>query len=129
MKPLKVKHPKVKSPKRIDLDLLQANALRQRVATRSLEEADYLIIEGMIETVIFLSQALEEKDVSIKRLMQMVFGVSTESAKNVLGKATQDQEDAQGGRRDNLQETPDMLPPIKNGPVHRRKLDPPDRNF
>jgi transposase len=94
----KAKHPKMKSPKRIDLDLLQADALRQRVATRSLKEADYLIIEGMIETVIFLSQALEEKDVSIKRLMQMVFGISTESSKNVLGKTHQDaQEGVQGG--------------------------------
>jgi transposase len=97
-----MKHPKLKPPKRIDLDLLQANALRQRVVTRSLEEADYLIIEGMIETVIFLSQALEEKDTSIKRLRQMVFGASTESAKNVLGNATQD---AQGGGESNLQET------------------------
>ncbi|MEW5803352.1 MAG: hypothetical protein AB1847_14760 [bacterium] len=34
----------------------------------------------------------------------MVFGASTESAKNVLGKATQD---AQGGRGCNLQETSD----------------------
>lgn len=103
---------KMKPPKRIDLDLLQANALRQRVATRSLEESDYLIIEGMIETVIFLSQALEEKDVSIKRLMQMAFGAGTESAKNVLGKASQDthqdtQKDAQGGSVCNLQETSD----------------------
>lgn len=99
MKPLKMK-----PPKRIDLDLLQTNALRQRVATRSLEESDYLIIEGMIETVIFLSQALEEKDISIKRLMQMIFGASTESARNVLGKATQD---VPGGRESNLQETSD----------------------
>ena len=99
MKPLKIK-----PPKRIDLDHLQADALRQRVATRSLEESDYLIIEGMIETVIFLSQALEEKDVSIKRLMQIVFGASTESAKNVLGKSTQD---AQSGTGCKSQETPD----------------------
>jgi transposase len=94
----KAKHPKIKSPKRVDLDLLQVNALRGRVATRSLNEADYLIIEGMIETVIFLSRALEEKDVSIKRLMQMVFGISTESSKNVLGESRQDdQEDIQVG--------------------------------
>ena len=96
-----MKSPKMKPPKRIDLDPLQVAGLRQRVATRSLEESDYLIIEGMIETVIFLSQALEEKDLSIKRLLQMVFGISTESSKNVLGKTTQDaqgaQEDAQGG--------------------------------
>jgi transposase len=103
MKPLKMK-----SPKRIDIDHLQANALRQRVATRSLEESDYLIIEGMIETVIFLSQVLEEKNVSIKRLRQLVFGAGTESAKNVLGKTTQDtQKDAQGGTEGKSQETPD----------------------
>jgi len=116
MKHPSMKHPKIKSPKRIDLNSLQVDALRQRVATRSLDESDYLIIEGMIETVIFLSQALAEKDVSIKRLMQMVFGASTESAKNVLGKTTQDahqdthqdeQEDAQGGTGCKSQETSD----------------------
>ena len=95
----KMKSPKMKSPKRIDLNPLEADALRRRVATRSLNEADYLIIEGMIETVIFLSRALEEKDVSIKRLMRMVFGVSTESSKNVLGGSRKDgMEDVQDGQ-------------------------------
>jgi transposase len=99
---------KIKPPKRLDIDHLQVAGLRQRVATRSLEESDYLIIEGMIETVIFLSQLLEEKDVSLKRPMQMVFGVRTESTKNVLGKSRPGTpEDAQDSTEHKSQEASD----------------------
>jgi transposase len=115
MKRPKMKYPKIKKikpPKRMDVTPVQVDGLRQRVATRSLEESDYLIIEGMIETVIFLSQALEEKDVSIKRLMQMVFGVKTESAKNVLGRAAQDtQKDTQDDTGCKSQETSETTAP------------------
>jgi transposase len=84
----------MKTPKRIELSAQQADALRRRVAERSLEEADYLIIDGMIETIIFLSRVIEEKKVSIKRLLQRIFGIKTESSKNVLGKAKADKEDS-----------------------------------
>jgi hypothetical protein len=84
----------MKAPKRIELSAQQADALRKRVANRSLEEDDYLIIEGMIETIVFLSRVIEEKKVSIKRLLQRIFGIKTESSKNVLGKAKADKEDS-----------------------------------
>jgi transposase len=60
--------------------------LLERIEAQSLEEADWEIIKGMAETITLLSQALEEKGISIKRLLRMIFGTGTESKKNVLGK-------------------------------------------
>jgi transposase len=86
---------KMKPPHRIELQPHQVDALRQRLAARALEEADYLLIEGMIETIVFLSQALEEKDISIKKLLGMIFGLKTEKAKNVLGKSPEEDKTSQ----------------------------------
>lgn len=100
----------MKPPKRIELSPDQIKTLLERVSTRSLEDADYAIIEGMIETIIFLSQLLEEKNVSIKRLLKMVFGISTESSKNVLGKNKVPNKDNKGTD----DHSPESSPPPDN---------------
>src|SRR5512147_2325711 len=71
-------------PKRIDLNPSQMQDFLKRVKDRALAEADYEIIEAMTETIQALSQALEEKTTSIKRLLGYLFGAPTETAKNVL---------------------------------------------
>lgn len=76
-KPLKV-------PKSIELTPQQIEALLERIAERKLEEGDWAIIGAMAETIVFLEQAMENKSASIGRLLQMIFGVKTESKKNVL---------------------------------------------
>jgi transposase len=84
---------KIKTPKRVDLTPKQMEDLCQRLEDRRLEEADWEIIKGMAQTISFLSQAVEEKGVSIKRLLGLVFGHSTESSKNVLKKVKDDKND------------------------------------
>jgi len=74
----------MKAPKRIDLNLQEVDALLERVAAGSLKEGDYEIIKAMAETIRVLSQAVDEKASSIRRLLRMLFGASTEKAKNVL---------------------------------------------
>jgi len=71
------------APKRIDLNLEEVNALLDRVAG-SLKEGDYEIIKAMVETIRVLSQSVNDKAASIKRLLRMLFGATTEKAKNVL---------------------------------------------
>ena len=82
----------MKAPKRIDLNLQELDALLERVAAGSLKEGDYEIIKAMGETIRVLSQAVDEKASSIRRLLRMLFGASTEKSKNVLKETDKDNE-------------------------------------
>ena len=74
----------MKSPERIDLDLEQVDALLKRVESGSLQPGDYEIIKAMVETIHLLSQAVDEKAASIRRLLRMLFGDRTEKLQKVL---------------------------------------------
>ena len=76
----------MKSPKRIDLDLEQVDALLKRVETGTLQPEDYQTIKAMVETIHLLSQAVDEKAASIRRLLRMLFGDRTEKLEKVLNK-------------------------------------------
>jgi hypothetical protein len=78
------------TPKRIDLNPEQIEALLERVKSGSLQEGDYEIIKAMSETIAFLSQLSEEKAASIKRLLKMMFGASTEKTDTVTKKPKPD---------------------------------------
>ena len=71
-------------PKRIDLTPKQLDALLKRVEAGNLHDGDYEIIKGMAETLSILSQALDNKNTSIKRLLKLIFGDSTEKTAKVL---------------------------------------------
>jgi hypothetical protein len=72
------------APKRIDLTPEQLDALLKRVEAGTLQDGDYEIIKGMAETLRFLSQTLDHKNISIKRLLKLIFGESTEKTAKVL---------------------------------------------
>lgn len=72
------------SPEYIDLSPEEASSLIERVKSRTLDEKDYEVVVSLIQTVLFLYQALSEKSHSIQRLLRRIFGVKTESTKNVL---------------------------------------------
>jgi transposase len=74
----------MKKPKRIDLNLDQVDALLKRVETGSVQEGDYEIIKAMVETIHLLSQSVDQKATSIRRLLQMLFGDRTEKLKDVI---------------------------------------------
>jgi transposase len=74
----------MKAHKRIDLNLDQVDALLKRVESGSLKDSDYEIIKAMAETIHLLSQAVDEKATSIRRLLRMLFGASTEKLENVI---------------------------------------------
>jgi len=74
----------MKPPERIDLDLDQADALLKRVETGCLQEGDYQLIKAMVETIHLLSQSVDQKAASIRRLLRMLFGDRTEKIEKVL---------------------------------------------
>jgi transposase len=76
------------APKRIDLTPEQLDALLKRVEAGTLQDGDYEIIKGMAETLSLLSQALDNKNTSIKRLLKLIFGDSTEKTAQVLKRNT-----------------------------------------
>ena len=78
--------------KQINLTPEKTEEFLQRVKERTLSEEDYGLIEAMTETLQCLSQALEEKNSSIKKLLRYLFGASTETAENVLHKEAPKQE-------------------------------------
>jgi len=74
----------MKAPKQIDLDLEQVDALLKRAQAGSLQDGDYEIIKAMVETIQLLSQCVDEKAASIRRLLRMLFGDRTEKRENLI---------------------------------------------
>ena len=73
----------MKEPQRIELSQEERESLLQRLENRELQDSDYQLIAAMVETIDFLSRALEQKNISIKRLRRMIFGAKTEKTKNI----------------------------------------------
>jgi len=62
----------------------QANSLIERIKNRTLDEKDYETLVSIVNTILYLYKAVAEKHHSILRLVRMIFGAKTESARNVL---------------------------------------------
>ena len=84
----------MKAPERIDLDLEQVDDLLKRVETGCLQAGDYQLIKAMVETIELLSQCVDEKATSIRRLLRMLFGPRTEKLKNVIKDKHKENSDA-----------------------------------
>ncbi|MFN2355927.1 MAG: transposase, partial [Desulfopila sp.] len=65
---------------RIEINGEEAEKLLDRVKS-SVSDEDYRIIKGLIDTHLLLNQAVNEKSISIKRLLQMIFGIKTEKSR------------------------------------------------
>jgi len=80
----------MRMPDRIELTTEELDALLKRVKAGCLEDRDYEIIKAMAETVSYLSRLSDEKAVTIKRLLKMLFGDQSEKAEKVLNKPGRD---------------------------------------
>ena len=99
--------------KRIDLTPEELKTLLKRVETVVSKE-DYEKIKAMAETIEALSNLAGEKASTIKRLLKMLFGQTSEKKKNVLGGSDDDRNDED--------DTPDeSKPQDPEGPKKKRK--------
>jgi transposase len=73
----------MKEPLPVELTTEEMDALLERLSG-ILAAGDYEIIAGMVATLKTLKQAVDEKGLSIRRLLRMIFGDKTETAKNIL---------------------------------------------
>jgi transposase len=73
--------------KRMEITAEEALALLDRVKN-SLNETDYQIIKGLVDTHLLLEQIVGEKKSSINRLLKMIFGEKTEKTRNINNGST-----------------------------------------
>ncbi|MBT8331797.1 MAG: transposase, partial [Deltaproteobacteria bacterium] len=92
----------MKTPQRIDLNLEQVDALLKRVQSGCLQDGDYEIIKAMVETIELLSQCVDEKATSIRRLLRMLFGPRTEKLKNVIKDEQKEKSDSSKSKQQHL---------------------------
>jgi len=69
----------------------EIDALLERVESGNLQSQDAAIIRSMANAIVVLSQAVNDKATSIKRLLAMVFGSKTEKKQTVLKQTPQDE--------------------------------------
>ena len=70
-------------PERIELEISELEAILERVRS-SLSLDEYGKLQGALETLLFLTQELEKKRVSVQRLKQLLFGATTETTRKVM---------------------------------------------
>jgi len=82
----------MKKFEQIELDLKDVDALLERTKA-VLPPEDYEIIKAMAETIYLLSQSVDKKAASIRRLLRMLFGAATEK----LEKAEEEKKSGSSG--------------------------------
>jgi len=89
----------MKRPKPLEVTREDIQALRDRAkrGELSVSAKDAELIESLAETVVVLSEAVEKKGTSIRRLLRLLFGSKTESRNRLFGKKKNDDEDPPGG--------------------------------
>jgi transposase len=73
-------------PERIEVSVEEISAIVERTQTGALSAAEHAKLKAAIDTFARITAQLQSKDASIERLRHMIFGATTESTRNVLGK-------------------------------------------
>ena len=68
----------------IDVSISELEAIIERSKSEPLGEQECQTLQSVIRTLLFLTQELEKKHVSVARLKKMLFGAATEKLKNVI---------------------------------------------
>ena len=73
------------APNMMDISLEELNGLIERLESRRLEEDDYDVVARVVGTLMYLKQVHDDKSMSIKRLLDLLFGsVSSEKTDKLL---------------------------------------------
>ncbi|MBC8159206.1 MAG: IS66 family transposase [Alphaproteobacteria bacterium] len=71
----------------MDIRISELEAIIDRAQAEPLSEQEVATLQSAVKTLLFVTEELEKKRVSVKRLKQLLFGASTEKLKNVLEEA------------------------------------------
>ena len=73
-----------KSPEILAVNSQRVEGMLDRVAT-TLDEEDAELIRRIVESYDYITDLIEDKNTSIRRLRKLLFGAKTETSRNVLG--------------------------------------------
>jgi len=74
----------MKKTERVEIDIHEIEAILDRTKTGSLGDDDFAKLKAALETLAYLTDLVEDRQTTMARLRQMLFGTSTESLSNVL---------------------------------------------
>ena len=72
-------------PAIIELDMDKLEQILRRLDAKELDAEDYETIKAVIGAYVYLFNAVGDKDTTIRRLRQMLFGAKTEKTSAVIG--------------------------------------------
>ena len=72
-----------KAPEIIEVDTSQLDALLRRVEGK-LEEQDYELVQAIFRSYTYVTDLVEDKNTSIRRLRQLLFGAQTEKTASIF---------------------------------------------
>jgi hypothetical protein len=98
----------------VDLTPEELDGLVLRVKDQ-IEDKDYLVVKAIVGTIILLAQLVEEKNISLRRVLRMLFGARTETSKNVLGKSKEESKESERSDADVPSDNAADPPEKKNG--------------
>ncbi|MBW2459474.1 MAG: IS66 family transposase [Deltaproteobacteria bacterium] len=75
---------------RQDIHIDELTAIVERTTKAALGDDDHGKLKAAVDTLVFMTQELERKGASIRRLRQMLFGASTEKTANLFGQTSDD---------------------------------------
>jgi len=73
---------------RVDMNQEELDALLERARTGPLSEEDCAKLRGVIETLSYLTDLLEDRKTTIQKLRQILFGATTEKTSNLVKTGT-----------------------------------------
>jgi transposase len=77
------------APELIEVDSKELDDLLRRVE-QALGEKDSILVRRLFESYAYVSDLIEDKNTSIHRLRQLLFGSRTEKTEAVVGEKTED---------------------------------------
>jgi len=102
--------------KKIDFDIKELDALLERAKSGALQDKDIELIKSMAECIVFLSRAVDERAATVKKLLRMVFGATTEKKENIINKP----KEGDAGENNN-QDSDTAAPDKENGKPEPKK--------
>lgn len=113
-----MRRPKLKKPKIVEVDLQQLQEFLQHVQAM-LSTKDYDFAKAVTDSLLYLTDVLSRKDLSIRRLQQLLFGAKTEKTDAILGRDTETTA-ASSSTTDSATETPESTAAATDSAGKRR---------
>ncbi|MCP4716909.1 MAG: IS66 family transposase, partial [Deltaproteobacteria bacterium] len=106
------------SPERLELEMTELEAIIDRSKTEPLNEQECEQLHSVLETLLFVTQELDKKRVSVQRLKQLLFGATTEKTRKALKDALDKAGEGQEGDKD--EDSSKEKPPKEKAKGHGR---------